>query len=246
MKTEKIMGISVNQVTYDDILNELPYYLQTNKKMTVTSVNPQIIVEGQKYPEIIQFIEGSTHRIPDGIGIVMVSRMTGGKIKERVAGFEMMVKFLEYANQHNQRVFFYGAKPDVLQDALKNIREKYPKLQIVGGIDGYTTLTEEQVINKMNIAQPDFVFVALGFPRQEQWLSKNIDRVQASVFQDVGGSFDVLSGHVKRAPKFFIDYNLEWLYRSLSNPKRIGRVFQLPVFVIKSLWWKFRQKNKEI
>jgi N-acetylglucosaminyldiphosphoundecaprenol N-acetyl-beta-D-mannosaminyltransferase len=233
-------------VTCIDILNDIPHYIKTTKKMTVTSVNPQIIVEGQKYPEIIKFIEESTYRIPDGIGIVMVSKMTGGKIKERVAGFEVMVKFLEYANQHQHRVFFYGAKPDVLQDAMKNIQTKYPNLNIVGGIDGYTTLTEEQVINKMNIARSDFVFVGLGFPKQEQWLSKNVNQVKASIFQDVGGSFDVLSGHVKRAPQFFIDYHLEWLYRSLSNPKRIGRIFQLPIFVVKSLWWKFGQKNKEI
>ena len=83
----------------------------------------------------------------------------------------------------------------------------------------------------------------MGFPKQEQWLSKNIDQINASIFQDVGGSLDVLSGHVKRAPQFFIKYHLEWLYRSLSNPKRLGRILQLPVFVVKSLWWKVRRRN---
>lgn len=246
MKTEKIMGISVDNITYADILADVPKYLKSKEKMTVISVNPQIVVEGQSYPEVLRFIERSTHRIPDGIGIVMVSRLTGGNIKERVAGFDLMIEFLEYANKYQQRVFFYGAKPNILKDAIKNIQQKYPKLIVTGEIDGYTTLTEKQVVDKINAAQPDFVFVALGFPRQEQWLDKNVERIQSSIFQDVGGSFDVLSGHVKRAPQFFIDYHLEWLYRSLSNPKRIGRVFQLPIFVVKSLWWSKKQKKQKI
>ena len=87
------------------------------------------------------------------------------------------------------------------------------------------------------------VFVALGFPRQEKWLAKNTNALEASVFQDVGGSFDVLSGHVKRAPAFFINCHLEWLYRSLSNPKRIGRILQLPVFMAKSIYWKMVHRN---
>ena len=244
MKTERIMGIPVDRITYADILEDVPNYCKSGEKMTVISVNPQIVVEGQNYPEIIKFIENSTHRIPDGIGIVMVSKILGGKIRERVAGFDLMVKFLEYANEHHQRVFFYGAKPDVLNDAIKNIRKEYPHLIVTGKIDGYTKLTEEQIIEKINAAQTDFLFVALGFPKQEQWLSKNVEKVQANVFQDVGGSFDVLSGHVKRAPQIFIDYHLEWLYRSLSNPTRIGRIFQLPVFVIRSLWWKIKINKK--
>jgi N-acetylglucosaminyldiphosphoundecaprenol N-acetyl-beta-D-mannosaminyltransferase len=94
------------------------------------------------------------------------------------------------------------------------------------------------------IGVTQFLFVALGFPKQEQWLAKNIDKLSVNVFQDVGGSFDVLSGHVKRAPQFYIDHHLEWLYRSLSNPARIGRIFQLPFFIVKSLWWKLKGGNK--
>lgn len=116
-------------------------------------------------------------------------------------------------------------------------------MRIAGAIDGYTTLSEDQVVEQINQAAPDFLFVALGFPRQEQWLARNSERLKVSIFQDVGGSFDVLSGHVKRAPQFYLDHHLEWLYRSLSNPARIGRIFQLPVFVVKSLWWKMRNNE---
>ncbi|NQE02838.1 WecB/TagA/CpsF family glycosyltransferase [Enterococcus gallinarum] len=234
------MGLPVDPLTYQDILDDLPHYFEQGKKMTAISVNPQITVEAKKYPEVIDFIKKSTHRIPDGIGIVLVSRLTGGKIKERVAGFDLMVKFLEYANNHQKSAFFYGAKPEVLAEALENIRQQYPHLKIVGGIDGYTSLAEAEVVETINQVKPDFLFVAMGFPRQEQWLARNLSRLEVIILQDVGGSFDVLSGRVKRAPKLFLDLHLEWLYRSLSNPARIGRIFQLPVFVVKSLWWKVR------
>ncbi|MGM0123797.1 N-acetylglucosaminyldiphosphoundecaprenol N-acetyl-beta-D-mannosaminyltransferase [Enterococcus sp. AZ194] len=241
MMQDNMMGIPVDALTYEQIVNDVPIYLTNNKKMTAISVNPQIVTEAKKYPEIVSFINQSTHRIPDGIGIVLVSKLTKGPITTRVAGIELMTKFLAYANEYKKSVFFYGAKPEVIADAAKNIQEQYPDLVVAGAIDGYTNLTEEEIIQQINQQQPDFLFVGLGFPRQEQWLARNVDRLKVSIFQDVGGSFDVFSGHVKRSPQFFIDYHLEWLYRSLSNPKRIGRIFQLPVFVWRSLMWKMRK-----
>lgn len=237
MNTEKIMGIEVDNITYNDIISELPDYLNSSKKMTAISVNPQIVVESQQYPEVIDFIKKSTHRIPDGIGIVLVSKLTRGSIKQRLTGFELMNKFLEYANLHGNSVFLYGAKEKVLQDAVSKIEIKYPSLSIVGAIDGYTSLSDSQIIKIINEVKPDFLFVALGFPKQEQWLANNYQKLNVSVFQDVGGSIDVLSGHVKRAPEFFLKTNLEWFYRSLRYPQRINRIFQLPIFVCKSLWW---------
>lgn len=245
MKHELIMGIPVDQITYETVMDDVAGYLLDSKgKMVIASVNPQIMVESKKHPEVIDFIQKSSHRIPDGIGIVVASKLTRGNIKERVTGFDLMVKLLEYGNQEHKSAFFYGAKPEVLDSALKKIACQYPNLRIAGGIDGYTSMTEEQVVSQINQVKPDFLFVALGFPRQELWLNRHIPNLEVKVFQDVGGSFDVISGHIHRAPQFFLDYNLEWLYRSLSNPQRIGRIFQLPVFVMKSLWWKVKNTKK--
>jgi len=205
MTTEKIMGFPVDTINYDDVIDDLPKYLQTDKKMSAISVNPQIIIEGQDYPEIQEFVKKSTHRIPDGIGIVLVSKLTGGQIKERVAGIELMFRFLDYANAYKKSIFLYGAKPQVVSDAAEQIKKDYPNLILSDKIDGYTNFSEEEVVERINKVKPDFLFVALGFPKQEEWLARNIERLDVSVFQDVGGSFDVLSGHVKRAPQFFID-----------------------------------------
>ncbi|GMG69051.1 WecB/TagA/CpsF family glycosyltransferase [Tetragenococcus halophilus] len=243
MITEEIMGFPVDVITYNEIIKDLPEYLQSDKKMSAISVNPQIIVEGQNRSEIYEFIKKSTHRVPDGIGIVLVSKLLGGQIKERVAGIELMYRFLEYANTYKKSIFLYGAKPEVVADAAEKIQNDYPNLILSGRIDGYTDLSETEIIEKINYSKPDFLFVALGFPKQEEWLARNIPQLDASVFQDVGGSFDVFSGHVKRAPQFFIDVHLEWLYRSLTDRKRFKRILQLPIFVIKSLFWKVRTRN---
>lgn len=242
MAIEKIIGIPIDQVSYDGIVEDVALCLKNESEMTIVSINPQIILEAPNYPEVMSFIHKGTHRIPDGIGVVMVSVLTGGKIRERITGFDLMIKLLEYANQNNRSCFFYGAKKNILDDMIKNIHLQYPNIIIVGEIDGYTTMKDEEIVGKINESNADFLFVALGFPKQERWISKNQDSLQVRVIQDVGGSFDVLSGHVRRAPQFLIKLHLEWLYRSLRTPKRIGRIFQLPIFLVKGLNWKIKNE----
>lgn len=240
------MGIPVDYLTYERILNDVKDFTEIkNEKMTITSVNPQIMIGTKKYPEVVEFIKKSTHRIPDGIGIVLASKLTGGKITSRITGFDLMLKLLEYANDNKKSVFFYGATPKVLSKMIENLAIQYPNLVISGGIDGYTVLPNKEIIEEINQVKPDFLFVAMGFPKQEIWLNQNYESLEVKVFQDVGGSFDVLSGEVKRAPKFFVDNHLEWLYRSLSDPKRIYRIFQLPIFLLRSLFWKVIHRKGE-
>lgn len=237
METEYILGLPVDKITLEEILAELPQRLEQPGKTIYLSVNPQIALHGKKYPEIMTLAEEASYRIPDGIGIVKASQRQGGQITERVTGIDLMTALLVYADCHQERVFFYGAHPDVLKALIQKINQTYPGLTIAGAIDGYTTKSEEEIVAEMNQAQPTFVFIALGFPKQEQWLARNYQHVQGKVFQDVGGSFDVLSGTVKRAPKLFIALNLEWLYRSLRDPRRIKRMFDLPRFMSQAKKW---------
>ncbi|AUJ85034.1 WecB/TagA/CpsF family glycosyltransferase [Enterococcus sp. PF-2] len=245
MRSELIMGIPVDNISYDNIIEDVSSYLDKQNKMTIVSINPQIVTESKKYPDIVDFIWRSTHRIPDGIGIVLVSRLTGGSIFDRVTGYDLMIRILAFANENKKRIFLYGAKPCILEDTVKNIKHSYPDLIVAGAIDGYNQLKEEEIVSHINESNSDMLFVALGFPRQEQWLARNIRELNVSIFQDVGGSFDVISGHVKRAPNIFIKFHLEWLYRSLSNPKRLGRILQLPIFLCKSIVWSMRNLKRD-
>ncbi|WP_461198322.1 WecB/TagA/CpsF family glycosyltransferase [Enterococcus sp. N249-2] len=243
MQTDIVMGLPVDALTMENIIKDVPRYIAENKKMTLISVNPQIVTEASDHPEIVAFIKQSSHRIPDGIGIVLVSKLTGGAIRQRVAGYDLMLELLVYANENKKSIFLYGAKPEILKDANKQIQAQYTGLKVAGMIDGYTTLSETEIVATINKAAPDFLFVALGFPRQEQFLAKHVKNLNVHVFQDVGGSLDVISGHVKRAPNIFINYHLEWLYRSLRYPTRISRIIQLPIFLAKSLYWNYRNKT---
>ncbi|MGX7030467.1 WecB/TagA/CpsF family glycosyltransferase [Vagococcus zengguangii] len=244
MTIEYINGLEVDAITLSDIVQSLPELDKQPGPFTFISVNPQIGLHADEYPEIVDFINQATHRIPDGIGIVKVSQQQEKKINERVAGIELMYELLTFAHTHHKRIFLYGAKPEVLEAAVTNIEKTYPGLTVAGSIDGYTKLSEDEIVAEMNASQPDMVFVALGFPRQERWLAKHYQAVEAKYFQDVGGAFDVISGSVKRSPEIFIKLNLEWLYRSLSNPKRLYRIVELPLFVMKAKKWYRANKGK--
>ncbi|MGX6962758.1 WecB/TagA/CpsF family glycosyltransferase [Vagococcus xieshaowenii] len=244
MTIEYINGLEVDAITLSEIVQSLPELDRQTGPFTFISVNPQIGLHAEDYPEIVTFINQATHRIPDGIGIVKVSQQQEKKIKERVAGIELMYELLKFADTHHKRIFLYGAKPDVLSQAVENIERNYPGLTVAGSIDGYTNMSEQDIVETINRSQTDMVFVALGFPRQELWLANHYQEVEAKYFQDVGGAFDVISGLVKRSPDIFIKLNLEWLYRSLSNPKRLYRIVELPLFVMKAKKWYKSNKGK--
>ena len=242
--TEKILGIPVDVIELDAMMEEVPNYLRKSKKMLLTSINPQILLMAKKDKEVQEYLLTSTHPFPDGIGIIKVSKWTGGAIKHRVAGIDVMMELLKIATRLEQSVFLFGAHPEVVRKAVENIKNDYKDIKIAGYIDGYTTKTDAEIVQIINESQAKILFVALGSPRQEKWLLKHYNQLNSVIFQNVGGSFDVLSGEVKRAPQWVIQLNLEWLYRSLSNPKRFHRILQLPVFVVEALLWKIRHRDE--
>lgn len=239
METEYISGLPVDNLTEETILQDLPVYIASGKKMLVTSVNPQIALQVDQFPQVKEYIEHATHRLPDGVGVVKMSKYFGGHIHERVTGIDVMDLMLRYANEKGHRIFLYGAREEVVKKAAENIARDYPDLVVAGYLHGYTAKNPEKVVAKINAANPTFLFVALGSPKQELFLEQQVANLNAKVCLDVGGTFDVLSGEVKRAPQLFIDMNLEWLYRSLRFG-RWERLKQIPLFLMKS--WQLRKE----
>jgi len=242
-KVEYILDTPVDHLTMNDIEKDLTWYFDHHQKMVLASINPQIILMSEKNKCVKSFIEHATHRFPDGIGVVKMSKWTNGGITERVAGIDVMERVLAYCQTHHKSIFLYGAKPEVVAQAARNIQKKYQQVTITGWLDGYHKKSSGEVIDYINQRHADVLFVALGSPKQEEWLQRYMPQLNFTVFQTVGGSFDVYSGTVKRAPEFFIKTNLEWLYRSVSNPKRINRIFQVPLFVTKGLVWHLKQSK---
>ncbi len=172
-----------------------------------------------------------------------MSKVLGGNISERITGIDVMTLCLRFANEHQQKIFLYGAKKEVVKKAVENIQIDYPNLEVVGYQHGYSKKEQHEIVAKINQAHPDFLFVALGSPKQEVFLERTIDHLNARVYLDVGGTFDVLSGMVKRAPDFFIHTNTEWLYRSLKY-RRYDRLVQIPQFLYKV--YRMKQQSKQL
>ncbi|MBA9027825.1 MULTISPECIES: WecB/TagA/CpsF family glycosyltransferase [Bacillaceae] len=237
MKKETYFGVDVSPLNYEEIIVDLQKRMERNEKSTIIAVNPEKVIKAEENEELKQLINSSTYQIPDGIGILLASKLKGGSISSRVTGVDMMDRLLQFAAQSGYKVFLYGAKEEVVVKAKQNIEAKYPNINISGYENGYVQ-DVNLVLDKINQAQADLLFVAMGSPKQELWIKENMNKTNVRVFQGVGGSFDVFAGQVKRAPLFFRKFGIEWLYRLLKEPKRLKRQLALPKFLMRVLFSK--------
>ena len=196
-----------------------------NKKTFIVTSNPETFMISEKDEEMKKLLlDKDTILVPDGIGIVKAARMINYNVKERIAGIDIANKLLELGDKEKKSIYLFGAKQEVI-DSMKNvIKEKYSNLTVVGATNGYEK-DKDKVFEKIAKQKPDIVLVALGIPAQEKLIYKHLDKFDKGIFVGVGGSFDVISGHKKRAPKIFIKLNLECLYRIIKEPKRLKRFY---------------------
>ena len=232
---EIYLGVHVSPLTYEGIVSEIQTRMNRNEKSTIIAVNPEKVIAANRDPQVKTLINESTFQIPDGVGVLLASKLKGGKITSRVTGVDMMGKLLDFAALKGHSVYFYGAKEEVVTKAIAEIQKERPLLLVAGYTNGYEK-DETALVQRINDSGAKILFVALGSPKQELWIKRNLRNLpNVLVFQGVGGSFDVFSGMVKRAPAFFCKYGLEWLYRLGSNPSRIKRQLNLPIFLWKVL-----------
>ena len=223
------------------ILNLIAKRVDNEEKTFIITANAEIAMYARENKEYLELTKKSNYIVADGIGIVKGAKILNENIPERIPGIELMMDMLEYGNLNNKKVYFYGAKPETIEKMVTILNNKYSKLNIVGYHHGYHDDSDDKIMNEVIQLRPDYVFVAKGCPLQDEWITKVLDNVDKGVFMGVGGSFDVISGNVKRAPELWLKLNLEWLYRLLSNPQRIGRYVSLPKFVIEVI--KDRRMN---
>ena len=235
MTKETILGVDVTKTSEDDLSQHLlNNIINEDKQAFIVAINPEKITLANKDRELKTLLNQATIQIPDGVGVLIASKLQGGNITERITGVDLMERLIKDAATHKKRVFFYGAKPGTADAAKTNLTNKYPGLNVVGIIDGYEQNTR-YIIETINQQKPDYLFVALGSPKQEQWIVEHMGELNVRVFQGVGGSFDVFSGKAKRAPEAYRKLGLEWLYRLLKEPHRIKRQIRLPLFFLQVL-----------
>lgn len=210
-----------------DKFNKILYNnLKNNKKMFIVTANPETIMKSNEDKELDKLLnDKETILVPDGIAIVKSSKKLGINIKERITGIDIANNLLDYGNKLNKTIYLFGSKQEVIDSMKDVLKEKYPKINLVGSSNGYVK-DRDKIFNEIIKLKPDIVLVALGIPNQEKIIYKYIDKFDKGIFVGVGGSFDVISGHKKRAPKIFIKLNLEWLYRIICEPKRLKRFYE--------------------
>lgn len=200
--------------------------LSKNKKMFIVTANPETLMKSETDKELNKLLsDKETILVPDGIGVVKALKILNYDVKERIAGIDIANTLLKYGNELNKSIYLFGAKQEVI-DAMKEVLKKdYPNLELVGSSNGYVN-DRDKIFKEIIKLKPDIILVALGIPHQEKLIYKYLDKFDKGIFVGVGGSFDVISGQKKRAPKLFIKLNLEWLYRIVCEPKRIKRFYE--------------------
>lgn len=242
MEVCKILGIEYNNTTSAQAAKEINEYAFNGQKGYVVTPNAEIAETCFKNAELREAVTGADFILPDGAGVILASKIIGTPLKGRVTGIDTARELLDLMSKQRKRLYLLGAKPGIAQKAADNILKQYPNIVIAGIHHGYFK-EDEEVIDRINAAKPDVVFAALGYPRQEIFMFRNRQKINA-VMMGIGGSVDIFAGEAKRAPDFFINHNLEWFYRLLKQPTRIGRMMKLPKYIIRALLWKITGKNK--
>lgn len=225
----KILGYGVDSFTFDEAVE----YAYSHHGQIVT-INPEMISEARKNKDFSEIVEHADLVVPDGIGVEIGLKILGHKVR-RIPGIELGRALIVKFSDENKTVAFVGAKPEVVESAVKMLRTDIQNLNVVYFHDGYFK-DVNIIMDSLYQAKPDLVLVALGSPKQEFFIAEMKTRLPNSTFIGLGGSFDVWAGHVERAPEIYQNLGLEWLYRTIKEPKRFKRIFPtLPLFILSVL-----------
>lgn len=217
-------GINLDILTMAETLEKISKFIESKQITQHVVVNVAKLVYAQKDNELKEIINACPLINVDGAGIVLGAKFLGVDIPERVAGIDLMDKLIEYSAQNGYRPYFFGAQEEIVKSVVEIYQEKYPQLEIAGYRNGYYTEAEEsELVENIKNSKADILFVAMGSPKKEIFLSKYSKVMEVPFTMGVGGSFDVVAGKVKRAPVWMQRLHSEWLYRLIQEPKRMWK-----------------------
>jgi N-acetylglucosaminyldiphosphoundecaprenol N-acetyl-beta-D-mannosaminyltransferase len=191
---------------------------------TVITANSAILCMMRSDPELRQACVAGDLIVPDGMSVVWTSRITDAPFPERIAGVDLMGRLLEVGSEHGLSAYFLGAKPEVVSKLVERCAERYPGLTVAGYRDGYFSQSDHAaIVEEIRECAPHFLFVGMPSPFKETWCERNRERLDVPVIMGVGGSFDVLAGHVRRAPVWLQGIGMEWSWRLMMEPRKMWR-----------------------
>ncbi|MGQ9531471.1 MAG: WecB/TagA/CpsF family glycosyltransferase [Desulfotomaculales bacterium] len=232
-----LFGVPVDPLTLEECVERVAAMVGDGGAHQVVTLNPELLYRARSEPRLRAILDRADLVTADGVGIVWAARRTGQWLPERVTGIDLMLALVRRAAACGWRLFLLGAAPGVAAEVARRLKGLYPGLGIAGWQHGFWTPEEEpEVVAAIKSARPQLLFVALGAPRQEEWIARHLPALGPVVAMGVGGSFDVVAGRVRRAPALLRRLNLEWLGRLVMQPRRWRRMLVLPRFA----WLVFR------
>jgi N-acetylglucosaminyldiphosphoundecaprenol N-acetyl-beta-D-mannosaminyltransferase len=229
-----VAGVPIDIVTESEVIQRVMTFVAGVECRQIVTANPLMILAAEKDPPLRAAFDGADLVVPDSVGVQWAARLQGRRLT-KISGIDLMDTLCAQAAKHGWRVFFLGAAPGVAETAANILAKRHGGLRVVGTHHGYfiNGKSEEEVIELIAKTTPDLLFVALSTPFQDGWIHKNRARLGAKVSMGVGGSFDVISGRLRRAPAWMRSAHLEWLFRLIQEPFRFSRMLPLPLFVLK-------------
>lgn len=232
-----ICGIMIDDLDRRRLCAEVTERLGRRVRTVIFTPNPIMVQNAKRDPEFLQVLSRSDYNIPDGNGLILASRLLKTPIPERIGGIDLAEDMLAYAAAHGLGVFFFGGKEGVAQKAADRLRLRYPTLKVCGTENGYINENEnESLIKKINASRASLLYVCTGSPRQEKWINRNSPRLpHVLLFMGLGGSLDVWSGEVRRAPKSVQNAGGEWAWRMATAPKKLKDLPKLVSFGVSAV-----------
>lgn len=235
MKTY-ILGVKIDKTTVRETIERIGQFLSSNRGHYIITANPEMLVAAQKDAEFREIINNADLVAPDGFGLILASKILRGKngLTERISGIDLIIKIAEnFGSDH--KIFLLGGQEGVAKMATEKLKEKFPDIKISGFFGGDASEAGDiATISAINQANPDILFIAFGAPKQEKWIARNLKKMPGiRLAIGVGGAFDIISGRIKRAPQWMRRLGLEWFWRLIQEPRRIGRIYNA---TIKFMW----------
>ncbi|MFH1368146.1 MAG: WecB/TagA/CpsF family glycosyltransferase [Elusimicrobiota bacterium] len=215
------------------VISEIKQFIKSRNPSQIITLNSLMFNAAFDDPDCANAIKNASLVVPDSIGITWAAKFLSGSVAARYAGIDLLFDICREAESSGYRIFLLGAAHGIAQKAGEKLREKFPKLEIAGAHHGYLMKDELNcVIDIIRKSRADILFVGMSIPRQEKWVARNLKTLGVPVVMGVGGSFDVISGFLKRAPRWMQDAGLEWVFRTLQQPWRFFRILNLPFFIL--------------
>lgn len=243
MKEIKIFDLKLNICSFPESIEKIGGFIKGDTCRQIVTLSTEMVIYGEKDPVFASVVNNADLVTADSAGIVWAARKLAKTSAEKVSGIDIVWEICRLSGFKGWKIYVLGSTEESLQEAVRKLKEEYKDINIAGYHNGYFD-DSQKIVEHINSSGADILFVALGSPKQEFWISEHKDILRTKVAIGVGGSFDVISGKHKRAPKWMVDASLEWLYRLITQPARFGRMLAIPRFMAKVCFEKQKTEDR--